>query len=51
MIGMVDNKVENVKFIGSREMNMNRNMKTLFYESDRSRYKPYFNDAKKLFGI
>ena len=51
MIGMVDNNVKNVKFIGGREMNMNANMKRLFYESDEYRYKPYFNDAKELFEI
>ena len=56
MIGMVDANVENFKFIGRREMNMDGNMERLFYESDyRSytgwRYKPYFNDAKELFGI
>ena len=51
MIGMVDNNVENVKFIGSREMNMDRNMRTMFYESDKYRFKPYFNDAKELFEI
>ena len=51
MIGIVDANVEIVKFIGRREMNMDRNMKRLFYESDEYRYKPYFNDAKELFGI
>ena len=53
MLGIVDANVEIVKFIGSREMNMDRNMKRLFYESDRNwyRYKPYFNDAKELFRI
>ena len=49
MIGMVDNNVENVKFIGSREMD--RNMRTMFHESDKYRFKPYFNDAKELFEI
>ena len=48
---MVHENVENVKFIGRREMNMDGNMKKLFYESDEYRYKPYFNDAKELFGI
>ena len=48
---MVDNNIENVKLIGRREMNMDENMKRLFYESDENRYKPYFNDAKELFGI
>ena len=51
MIGMVDNIVENVKLIGRREMNMNEEMKKLFYEIDEYRYKPYFNDAKDLFGL
>ena len=54
MMGMVGTIVENVKFIGRREMNMDGNMKRLFYESDfvyGYRYKPYFNDAKELFGI
>ena len=48
---MVDNNVESVKVIGRREMNMDENMKTLFYESDEYRYRPYFNDAKELFLI
>ena len=47
---MVDANVENIKFIGMREMNMDGNMKRLFYESE-YRFKPYFNDAKELFGI
>ena len=51
MIGMVDADVENFKVIGRREMNMDENMKRLFYESDEDRFKPYFNDAKELFGI
>ena len=51
MMGMVDAIVENVKFIGRREMNMDGNMKRMFYESDYPPYKPYFNDAKELFGI
>ena len=51
MFGMVDNNVESVKFIGRREMKMNANMKSLFYESDKYRHKPYFNDAKDLFRI
>ena len=51
MVGMVDNNVENVKLIGGREMNINPNMRTLFYESDEHRYRPYFNDAKELFKI
>ena len=51
MIGMVDKNVKNVKFIGTREMNMHAKMKKLFYETDESRYKPYYNDAKELFGV
>ena len=51
MLGMVSNTVESMKLIGRREMNMDENMKTLFYESDEYRYKPYFNDAKELFRI
>ena len=50
MFGIVENNVENVKVIGRREMNMDSNMKRLFYETDDYRYKPYFNDAKELFG-
>ena len=46
---MVHNNVESVKSIGRREMNMDENMKTLFYESDEYRYKTYFNDAKELY--
>ena len=53
---MIENNVENVKVIGRREMNMDSNMKGLFYDkidwqSNKYRYKPYFNDAKELFGI
>ena len=51
MFGMVDNNVESVKIIGRREMNMDANMKTLFYQSDWYRFRPYFNDAKELFRI
>ena len=51
MLGMVDNIVENVKFIGRRDMNMDEKLKKMFYESDQNRFKPYFNDAKELFGI
>ena len=48
---MVDNNVESVKSIGRREMNMDANMKTFFYENDGNRYRPYFNDAKELLRI
>ena len=51
LLGMVGNNVESVKLIGRREMNMDANMKTLFYESDEYRYRPYFNDAKEMFRI
>ena len=51
MLGIVDANVENVKFIGRREMNMDENMKRLFYESDEDRFKSYFNDAKELLVI
>ena len=59
MIGMIENNVENVKVIGRREMNMDSNMKEIFYDaiqipiygSNKYRYTPYFNDAKELFGI
>jgi len=49
MLGIVDNNVKNIKLIGRREMNVDANMKTLFYDKDEYRYKTYFNDAKKLF--
>ena len=56
---MVGNNVNSVKFIGRRDMNNDTNMRALFDEIDRiPRYnatigvfKPYFNDAKELFGI
>ena len=51
MVVMADNNAEIVKFIGRREMDMDENMKTLFYVNDKYRYKPYFNDAKELFII
>ena len=54
MLGIIDTNLENFKLIGRREMNMDGNMKRLFYESDivyGYRYKPYFNDAKELFRI
>ena len=50
MLGMVGNNVENVKFIGRRDMNMDANMKAFFDESD-DYYYPYFNDAEELFRI
>ena len=48
MLGMVSNTVESMKLIGRREMNMDENMKTLFYESDEYCHRPYFNDAKEM---
>ena len=48
MLGMVGNKVEKVKFIGRRDMNMDTNIKQIFDKSDQY-YRPYFNDAKELF--
>ena len=51
MFGMVDHNVKNVKFIGRREINMDSKMKKLFFETDEFRYKPYYNDAKELFGV
>ena len=54
MFGMVDDNVEIVKLFGRRDINMDANMKALFYEDDRYSYGseihyPYFNDAKELF--
>ena len=53
MLGMVGNNVENVKFIGRRDLNMDENMKGLFDEYETLHeygYEyPYFNDAKELF--
>ena len=49
MFGMNGNNVTNLKFIGRRDMDMDRNMKALFDESDEYYYYPYFNDAKGLF--
>ena len=34
MVVMADNNAETVKFIGRREMDMDENMKTLFYVND-----------------
>ena len=56
MLGMTESKVEDLKIIGTREMNMNANMKSIFYNKDinhgyiGTKYtnfvKPYFNDAQ-----
>ena len=45
---MNGNNVTNLKFIGRRDMDMDRNMKALFDESEKYYYYPYFNDAKEL---
>ena len=45
MLGMTESKVEDLKIIGTREMNMNANMKSIFYQ-DIYFIKPYFNDAQ-----
>ena len=46
MLGMTSNKVESVKIIGSREMNMDTNMKNIFEKEDLWFVKPYYNDAQ-----
>ena len=51
MFGIVDNKVESVKLIGGRDVDMNTKIRSLFDEMDRYKYYPYFNDAKALFII
>ena len=50
---MIENKVENYKRIGMRDINMNADLKTLFDEIDPWYFfnKPYFNDAKETFRI
>ena len=53
---MNENKVENYKIIGLRDMNMNADLKALFYHIDSYSHpykikKPYFNDAKETFKI
>ena len=48
---MIGNKVESVKIIGQREMNMNADLKSLFDKSDRYISRPYFNDAKETLNI
>ena len=52
---MLGNEVESMKIIGTRDMNIN--LKTIIDENDdpisqkqvKSKYKPYFNDAKEMF--
>ena len=51
MLGLVDNNVESVKFIGTRDMNMDANLRKIFNETDKYYYYPYFNDAKELLRI
>ena len=56
MFGIEGDNVETVKLFGRRDINMDINMKTLFYENDQDAYGsyfyyPYFNDAKELFII
>ena len=56
---MKDNKVENVKLLGTRDMNMDSKAKALFngidYQTDvflntmNDFTKPYFNDAQEKF--
>ena len=51
--GMINNKIESVKMIGRREMNMDENIEKWIrvYEIGQSSYyaKPFFNDAKESF--
>ena len=53
MFGMIDNKIESLKMIGRREINMDENIERLIriYEIGQSNYnaKPFFNDAKESF--
>ena len=53
MFGMIDNKIESLKMIGRREMNMDENIEKWIrvYEIGQSSYyaKPFFNDAKESF--
>ena len=51
MLGSVDNNVENLKFIGRRDMNMDANLKKVYDKTDEFYYHPYYNDAKELFRI
>ena len=51
MLGSVGNNVESVKFIGTRDMNMDANLRKIFNETDKYYYYPYFNDAKELLRI
>ena len=46
MLGMTGNKVESVKIIGTRGINMDANLKAIFNNEDDFYIKPYFNDAQ-----
>lgn len=52
---MNENKVENYKIIGPRQMDMNNDLKLIFYNNGRDPgyeiKKPYFNDAEETFRI
>ena len=55
---MVENNVEGVKLVGTRDMNMDPKAKAVFDEIDYSNYnylnkftKPYFNDVQEIFKI
>ena len=58
ILGMVENNVEGVKLVGTRDMNMDLKAKAVFDEIDYSNYnylnkftKPYFNDVQDIFKI
>ena len=53
MLGMIDNKVESVKIVGPRDIDLDENIRSLldyenlyFYRPPK-RTKPFFNDAKE----
>ena len=50
---MIENKIENYKIIGLRDMSMNADLKMLFDDIDPYLVIniPYFNDAKETFRI
>ena len=45
---MIGNNVTNLKFFGSRDIDMGELIKEVFDENDGYHYYPYFNDAKEL---
>ena len=47
--GIIGNNVTDFKFFGSRDIDMDKNKKAVFDDSDEFYYYPYFNDAKELF--